>query len=50
MYIFYKEKEEKRGQQHYTSALLSVFFSKSNMNLADFTGQRPWPFEWRDFA
>jgi len=43
----FKDKMKKRG---HTSALLSAFFSKSNMNLADLAGQRPCPLEWRDFA
>lgn len=33
-----------------TSALLSAFLSKSRINFADLTGQRPCPFEWRFFA
>ena len=33
-----------------TSALLSAFFSKSRINLADLAGQRPCPFEWRFLA
>lgn len=35
---------------NFTSALLSAFLSKSKMNLADLTGQRPCPFECRFFA
>ena len=33
-----------------TSALLSAFFNKPSKKVADFTGQRPWPLEWRDLA
>lgn len=32
-----------RSMVDYTSALLSAFLSKSRINLADFTGQRPCP-------
>jgi hypothetical protein len=33
-----------------TSALLSAFFNKPSKNVADFTGHRPCPLEWRDLA
>ena len=33
-----------------TSALLSAFFNKPSKKVADFTGHRPWPLEWRDLA
>lgn len=39
-----------QGKMVQTSALLSAFLSKSRMNFADFTGQRPCPFEWRFLA
>ena len=39
-----------KGNWIHTSALLSAFLSKSRMNLADLTGQRPCPFECLFFA
>ena len=39
-----------KESSHKEAALLSAFFRRSKMNLADLAGQRPWPLEWRDLA
>jgi hypothetical protein len=45
-----KKYAEKRRSTISTSALLSAFFNKPSKKVADFTGQRPCPLEWRALA
>jgi hypothetical protein len=45
-----KKYSEKQINTVSTSALLSAFFNKPSKKVADFTGQRPCPLEWRALA